>query len=73
MTPYVPEVTQTNYTSHDTTRFGSPEAVPGGRDIEIERDRDLRVAAQEDVNSRFDQSYQGQPPALAKPGRRCPT
>jgi chemotaxis protein MotB len=59
MTPFVPEATQTNFTSHDTTQLGSPEAVPGGRDIEIERERDAKLAAQQEVNSRFDQSYQG--------------
>jgi chemotaxis protein MotB len=59
MTPFVPEATQVNFTSHDTTQFGSSEAAPGGRDIKIERERDAKVAAQEEVNSSFDQSYQG--------------
>jgi chemotaxis protein MotB len=59
LTPFIPQATQTNFTSDDTTDFGSPEAVPGGRDIEIEREEDAKVAAQEDTSSKFDQSYQG--------------
>ncbi len=59
LTPFVPDASQITFTSDDTTEFGSPEAVPGGRDIEIERERDAKVSAQEEVNSKFDQSYQG--------------
>lgn len=54
-----PRARQAVHTSHDTTEFGSPDTPPGGRDIRIERERDARVASQTDVDSRFDQEFQG--------------
>lgn len=54
-----PRARQAVHTSHDTTEFGSPDAPPGGRNIRLERERDARVASQTDVDSRFDQEFQG--------------
>jgi chemotaxis protein MotB len=57
--PIDPRAKQAVFTSHDTTELGSPDAPPGGKDIRIERQQDALLASQTDVNSRFDQEFQG--------------
>ena len=57
--PIDPRAKQAVFSSHDTTELGSPDAPPGGKDIRIERDQDALLASQTDVNSRFDQEFQG--------------
>ena len=57
--PIDPRAKQAVFSSRDTTEFGNPDAPPGGKEVRVERETDARLASQTDVDSRFDQEFEG--------------
>jgi chemotaxis protein MotB len=57
--PPVEDATQAAFTSKDSTQYGAQNVVLSGRDVDIEREFDAKVASQTDVNSKFDQDFHG--------------
>jgi chemotaxis protein MotB len=56
MAPLAPNAQQAVRTSHDTTEFGQAVEV-GGKDVDVERQMDARMASATNLDSTYDQSY----------------
>jgi chemotaxis protein MotB len=56
MAPLLPDARQAVRTSLDTTQFGQATEV-GGRDVDVERETDARMASQTNVDSSSNQTY----------------